>query len=67
MSPANARIYIALFRRYTLPGADHVDTSSGRRIWLDDMTDADAQLVAEEFSRMEAEAARRVLRRVPPS
>lgn len=59
MTIAEARDYIGLFRRHTLPGADLVKTSSGRKIWLDRMTDEDALWVAGEFQRMEAEAARR--------
>jgi hypothetical protein len=54
-----ARRYIALFRRHTLPGAQYVQTSAGRYIHLDRMSDADALFVAAEFQRMESEAAKR--------
>ena len=57
MNADEARTYIALFRTHTLPGADHVDTSEGRRIDLDAMTDADALFIAAEFQRMETAAA----------
>jgi hypothetical protein len=53
-----AREYIALFRKYTLPGADEVRVTGGRIILLDDMTDADAIFVAREFRDMEAQAAK---------
>jgi hypothetical protein len=55
---ANAREYIAVFRRHTLPGTQYVDTNV-RRIHLDHMTDEDALFVAGEFQRMEEEATRR--------
>jgi hypothetical protein len=58
-----ARRYIALFRRHTLPGASHVQTSTGRFIFLDRMSDEDALFVAAQFQKMEIEAARR--RKVP--
>lgn len=64
--PADARCYVAGFRRFTLPGTTHVDTGR-RRIWLDRMSDSDAVFVAGEFRRMEAEAlARRAARPAPP-
>ena len=53
----NARTYIALFRKHTLPGADHVDTAT-RRIWLDRMSDDDAVFVAREFQAMESQASK---------
>jgi len=53
-----ARRYIAIFRRHTVPGAQYVDTQT-RRIWLDRLSDEDALFVAAEFQRMEAEAAKR--------
>jgi hypothetical protein len=56
---AAAREYIAHFRKYVLPGTDHVVTSEGRHIILDDMTDDDAVFVGAEFALMEAEAAKR--------
>jgi hypothetical protein len=56
---AAARAYIAHFRKYIVPGTDHVVTSEGRHIMLDDMTDDDAVFVGAEFARMEAEAAKR--------
>jgi hypothetical protein len=59
--PADARCYVAQFRRFTLPGTDYVDTGR-RRIWLDRMSDADAIFVAGEFRRMEAAAAMRAMR-----
>lgn len=55
---AEARAYIAIFRKHTLPGAQWVDTDV-RRIFLDHMSDDDALFVAGEFQRMEAEAAAR--------
>lgn len=58
MTPAQAREYIQHFRTHVLPGTDHVDTSAKRRIWLDNMSDADALFVAGEFARIEAEAAK---------
>lgn len=51
-----ARDYIALFRKYTLPGVDQVVVTGGRIILLDDMTDADAIFVAREFRDMEEQA-----------
>ena len=57
-SPADARAYVGIFRRHTLPGTEYVDTGL-RRIWLDHMTDSDALFVAGEFRRMEMEAAAR--------
>jgi hypothetical protein len=60
--PADARAYIGMFRRFTLPGTAFVDTSK-RRIVLDRMTDSDAIFVAGEFKRMEAEAARRAMKK----
>lgn len=59
MTPSEARKYIAVFRKHTVPGTSYVDTSSGRRIELDQMSDDDALFVAAEFQRMEAEAAHR--------
>lgn len=58
-----ARAYIALFRKHTVPGTSFVDTSAGRRIELDDMTDDEALFVAKEFQRMEVAAAQRRRRR----
>lgn len=55
-TPTEARSYIAVFRKHTLPGADYVDTSAGR-ILLDSMTDDEALFVAKEFQHMEIEAA----------
>lgn len=63
MNPEEARRYIAIFRRHTMPGTQYVDTSEKRRIWLDRMTDADALFVAGEFQRMETEAAKLSQRR----
>jgi hypothetical protein len=64
--PADARCYIAAFRRLSLPpGATYVQTSH-RRILLDRMTDADAVFVAGEFRRMKAEAMARRASRPPP-
>lgn len=60
--PADARAYIGMFRRFTLPGTAFVDTNR-RRIVLDRMTDSDAIYVAGEFRRMEAEAARRAMKK----
>ena len=62
MSPAEARVYIALFCKYTLPGTTYVQTNL-RRIEIDSMTDDDALFVAAEFREMEAKAAAR--RKVP--
>ena len=59
---AAARLYIELFRKHTLPGCDHVQTSE-RRIELDSLPDDDALFVAREFQRMETEAAARRPRR----
>jgi hypothetical protein len=42
-----------------VPGTDHVVTSEGRHIMLDDMTDDDAVFVGAEFVRMEREAAKK--------
>ena len=61
MTPTEARAYIALFRKFTVPGAERAWTGE-RVIHLDDMTDADAVFVAREFQRMEAEAAKGVRR-----
>jgi hypothetical protein len=61
-----AREYIALFRKYTLPGAEYVrvKVKGGRVIRLDDMTDADAIFVARRFHDIETQAAKsRVARR----
>jgi hypothetical protein len=63
MTPDEARAYIAVFRKHTVPGTDYVHTSSGRDIRLDDMTDEDALFVAKGFQFMEAEAAKRNNRR----
>lgn len=63
-SAAEAREYIALFRKYTLPGADQVLDTGGRIIMLDDMTDADAIFVAREFRDMEEQAAKLRRRRL---
>ena len=59
MTPVEARAYIAQCRTSLLAPhrIDHVDTSTGRRIWLDRMTDADALFVADGFRHMEIEAA----------
>ena len=56
---AAAREYIAHFRKYVVPGTDHVVTSEGRHIMLDNMTDDDAVFIGAEFAKMEAEAAKR--------
>lgn len=53
-----ARAYIENFRRYTIPGADYVDTHL-RRIQFDDMSDEDALFVAEELQALEIESAKR--------
>jgi hypothetical protein len=55
-TPAEARAYIAVFRKHTLSGTEYVDTQH-RRIQLNDMTDDDALFVASEFKRMEIAAA----------
>ena len=55
----SAREYIAHFRKYVIPGTDHVVTSEGRHIMLDTMSDADAVFIAAEFAGMEAKAAGR--------
>jgi hypothetical protein len=60
-TPEQARAYIALFRKYTLPGVTYVDTGT-RKIQLDQMSDDDAVFVAREFQRMEAEAGRNATR-----
>lgn len=61
LTPVEARGYITYCRTHLLAPRkiDHVDTSEGRRIRLDRMTDADALFVAKEFRRMENEAASR--------
>lgn len=61
-----ARRYIAIFAKHTLPGTTWVDTAT-RRIDLDQMTDEDALFVAREFKRMEIEAARRGASRRKPT
>lgn len=63
--PADARAYVAQFRRFTMPGAEYVDTPS-RRIDLSRMTDSDAVFVAGEFRRLLAEATARRAARPPP-
>lgn len=63
MTPVEARNYIAVFRKHTIPGTDYVNTSSGRRIQLNDMSDEDAVFIAGEFQRMEIEAADRKSKR----
>lgn len=55
MTPDQARAYIAIFCKHTLPGCDMVTTNAGE-IWLDKMTDDEALFVASEFKRMEIEA-----------
>lgn len=57
MTPEEARAYITIFRTHTVPGTSYVNTSAGRRIELDDMTDDDALFVAEGFQDIERWAA----------
>lgn len=62
MTDAEARAYIEMFCRHTLPGTEWVDTGK-RRIYLNAMSDDDALFVASEFQRMEVEAAKRSAKR----
>lgn len=57
MTPKKAREYIENFVKYIIPNIVHVDTPS-KRIYLNNMTDEEAIFVAEEFTRMEIEAAK---------
>ena len=44
--------FVKAYKKQTGHEIDFVDTSTGRRIYLNDMTDADAQFVAMSFSLM---------------
>lgn len=56
MTAAEAREYIAIFRKHIMPGTDWVQTTI-KIIHLDKMTDHEALWVSAEFKRMEIEAA----------
>jgi hypothetical protein len=44
--------FVKTYKEQTGENIGFVDTSTGRRIYLNDMTDADAQFVAMSFSLM---------------
>jgi hypothetical protein len=44
--------FVKTYKDQTGENIGFVDTSTGRRIYLNDMTDADAQFVAMSFSLM---------------
>ena len=44
--------FVKTYKEQTGESIGFVDTSTGRRIYLNDMTDADAQFVAMSFSLM---------------
>ena len=44
--------FVKTYKEQTGQEINFVDTSTGRRIYLNDMTDADAQFVAMSFSLM---------------
>jgi len=53
-TPEEARAYISIFGKHTLPGCDTVHTNAGE-IKLDNMSDDEALFVAREVKRMEVE------------
>lgn len=62
--PADARCFIAGFRRSSLPpGAAYIDTDQGRRIYFGRMADGDAVFIAGQFREWRRIALRR---RSPP-
>lgn len=63
LSPAEARVYIDLFSKHTIKGADHVVFECGEIILFRDMTDAQAVRVARALMEIEAQAVRGIPRR----